>query len=181
MTSLLAGRPRPDMSSAAGMAAVRADFPILEREVRGTSLVYLDTGATSQRPLTVIEAEREFYLRSNAAVHRGAQVVHVNPLVEAGATRTIVPHEILDMARFKTTATSTDNLQVRPGGDLALIRGMAKVVFEAAQTDPHALDQAFLDAPLPSAQAAPGQGGGGVDADGVHGGLGIHGRHCRQR
>ncbi|WP_347346528.1 FdhF/YdeP family oxidoreductase [Microbacterium sp.] len=81
-----------------------------------------------------------------AAVHRGAQVVHVNPLVEAGATRTIVPHEILDMARFKTTATSTDNLQVRPGGDLALIRGMAKVVFEAAQTDPHALDQAFLDA-----------------------------------
>ena len=75
MTSLLAGRPRPDMSSAAGMAAVRADFPILEREVRGTSLVYLDTGATSQRPLTVIEAEREFYLRSNAAVHRGAHAL----------------------------------------------------------------------------------------------------------
>lgn len=78
------------------------------------------------------------------AVDRGAQVVHVNPLVEAGATRTIVPHEILDMARFKTTATGTDTLQVRSGGDMALIRGMAKVVFEAAETDPGALDHEFL-------------------------------------
>jgi molybdopterin-dependent oxidoreductase alpha subunit len=78
------------------------------------------------------------------AVRRGAQVVHVNPLIEVGATRTIVPHEILDMARFKTTDTSTDHLQVRPGGDLALIRGMAKVVFEAARTDPTAIDEDFL-------------------------------------
>ncbi|MEJ1092914.1 FdhF/YdeP family oxidoreductase [Microbacterium istanbulense] len=80
-----------------------------------------------------------------AAVDRGAQVVHVNPLIEAGATRTIVPHEIIDMATFHTTPTSTDNLQVRPGGDFALIRGMAKVVFEAAESDPSVLDQAFID------------------------------------
>ncbi|WP_336633503.1 MULTISPECIES: FdhF/YdeP family oxidoreductase [unclassified Microbacterium] len=80
------------------------------------------------------------------AVDRGAQVIHVNPLIEVAETRTIVPHEILDMARFKATATSTGNLQVRPGGDLALIRGMAKVVFEAAATDPSVLDRAFLDA-----------------------------------
>ncbi|GAA3031142.1 FdhF/YdeP family oxidoreductase [Microbacterium dextranolyticum] len=80
------------------------------------------------------------------AVDRGAQVIHVNPLIEVAETRTIVPHEILDMARFKATDTSTGNLQVRPGGDLALIRGMAKVVFEAAATDPTVLDQAFLDA-----------------------------------
>ena len=79
------------------------------------------------------------------AVRRGAQVVHVNPLIEAAATRTIVPHEFVDMARFKSTDTGTMNLQVRPGGDLALIRGMAKVVFERAQTDPGALDSAFLD------------------------------------
>lgn len=80
------------------------------------------------------------------AVRRGAQVVHVNPLVEAGATRTIVPHEFVDMALFRATDTSTDNLQVRPGGDLALIRGMAKVVFEAAQSDPSVLDHEFLRA-----------------------------------
>ena len=78
------------------------------------------------------------------AVTRGAQVVHVNPLVEAAATRTIVPHDFVDMARFKATGTSTMNLQVRPGGDLALIRGMSKVVFEAAATDPSVLDTGFL-------------------------------------
>lgn len=79
-----------------------------------------------------------------AAVERGAQVIHVNPLVEVAETRTIVPHEILDMARFHATPTSTGNLQVRPGGDLALVRGMAKVVFEAAASDPTVLDQEFL-------------------------------------
>ena len=79
------------------------------------------------------------------AVDRGAQVVHVNTLREVAGTRTIVPHEIVDMATFHSTPTSTMNLQVRPGGDLALVRGMAKVVFEASETDPTALDQAFLD------------------------------------
>ena len=79
------------------------------------------------------------------AIDRGAQVVHVNTLREVAGTRTIVPHEILDMATFHSTPTSTMNLQVRPGGDLALVRGMAKVVFEASETDPTALDQAFLD------------------------------------
>ncbi len=39
------------------------------------------------------------------AYHRGAQIVHVNPLVEAGATRTIVPHDFMDMALFKATPT----------------------------------------------------------------------------
>lgn len=79
------------------------------------------------------------------ATKRGAQVVHINPLVEAGATRTIVPHDIVDMALFKTSSTSTSNLQVRPGGDLALIRGMAKALFEAAESDPTLIDQEFLD------------------------------------
>lgn len=46
-----ARRPRPDMFSEAGLAAVRADFPILSRQVRGKPLVYLDTAATSQRPV----------------------------------------------------------------------------------------------------------------------------------
>jgi cysteine desulfurase/selenocysteine lyase len=58
---------------AAELAAVRGDFPILSRTVRdGRPLVYLDSGATSQKPTTVLDAEREFYERHNAAVHRGA-------------------------------------------------------------------------------------------------------------
>ncbi|HZA11378.1 cysteine desulfurase [Mycobacterium sp.] len=55
------------------LAAIRADFPILKRVMRGgTQLAYLDSGATSQRPLQVLDAEREFLTTSNGAVHRGA-------------------------------------------------------------------------------------------------------------
>ncbi|WP_329475004.1 FdhF/YdeP family oxidoreductase [Kribbella sp. NBC_01484] len=79
------------------------------------------------------------------AYRRGAQIVHINPLVEAAARRTIVPHEVVDMALFKSTPTSTLNLQVRPGGDLALLRGIAKAVLEEARTDPKALDEVFLE------------------------------------
>ncbi|GGN70577.1 cysteine desulfurase [Streptomyces albiflavescens] len=53
--------------------ALRKDFPILERTVEsGARLVYLDSGATTQKPLQVLDAERDFYLTHNAAVHRGA-------------------------------------------------------------------------------------------------------------
>jgi len=63
-----------DMTSATyDIAAVRADFPVLSRTVRdGRPLVYLDSGATSQRPLQVLDAERDFLLHHNAPVHRGA-------------------------------------------------------------------------------------------------------------
>ena len=55
------------------VAKVRKDFPIFERTIRdGKKLVYLDSGATSQKPLSVIEAESHFYTFTNAAVHRGA-------------------------------------------------------------------------------------------------------------
>ncbi|GAA5053566.1 cysteine desulfurase [Nocardia callitridis] len=55
------------------VARIRADFPILSRTVRdGKPLVYLDSGATSQRPLQVLDAERDFLITHNSAVHRGA-------------------------------------------------------------------------------------------------------------
>ena len=54
-------------------AAIRDDFAILSRSVRGGKpLVYLDSGATSQKPRTVLDAERAFYEQHNSAVHRGA-------------------------------------------------------------------------------------------------------------
>ena len=53
--------------------SVVADFPILTRKIRdGKRLVYLDSGATSQKPQVVIDAESDFYRLHNAAVHRGA-------------------------------------------------------------------------------------------------------------
>ncbi len=54
---------------------VAVDFAILSREVNGHPLVYLDSGATSQRPRQVLDAERRFVERQNAAVHRGAHTL----------------------------------------------------------------------------------------------------------
>ncbi|WP_407933022.1 SufS family cysteine desulfurase [Herbiconiux daphne] len=54
---------------------IRADFPILGREVNGHPLVYLDSGATSQKPQRVIDVERSYYELNNAAVHRGAHTL----------------------------------------------------------------------------------------------------------
>lgn len=61
------------MSTSLDTTAIRKDFPILSRTVRdGRPLVYLDSGATSQRPVQVLNAERDFLTRCNAPVHRGA-------------------------------------------------------------------------------------------------------------
>ena len=55
------------------VAAIKKDFPIFGKSIRGKHrLVYLDSGATSQKPLSVVDAERDFYFLHNAAVHRGA-------------------------------------------------------------------------------------------------------------
>ncbi|GAB3607598.1 cysteine desulfurase [Conyzicola nivalis] len=66
---------RTDALGDAELAAIRADFPILSTVVNGAPLVYLDSGATSQKPVQVLDAERVFYERDNAAVHRGAHML----------------------------------------------------------------------------------------------------------
>jgi cysteine desulfurase / selenocysteine lyase len=73
--------------------AIRADFPALARTVRnGNPLIYLDSGATSQKPVQVLDAERSFYERHNGAAHRGAHL-----LSEEGT-------EIYEGARVKVAA-----------------------------------------------------------------------------
>ena len=58
------------------LAVIRGQFPILERTVRGGKpLVYLDSGATSQKPLAVLDAERDFLVTANSAPHRGAHAL----------------------------------------------------------------------------------------------------------
>ena len=52
-------------------SALRADFPILDQQVHGHPLVYLDNAATSQKPRAVIDALVRYYERDNANVHRG--------------------------------------------------------------------------------------------------------------
>ncbi len=64
-------------STATGLdvPAVRRDFPILSQTVHGAPLVYLDSGATSQKPQAVLDTEIDFLTRANSAVHRGAHTL----------------------------------------------------------------------------------------------------------
>jgi cysteine desulfurase / selenocysteine lyase len=65
-----------ELTTALDVEAVRADFPILGRAVRGGHpLVYLDSGATSHKPRQVLDAEHDFYTMHNAGVHRGAHLL----------------------------------------------------------------------------------------------------------
>ncbi len=57
------------------IARVRADFPILQRTVHGKPLVYLDTAASAQRPLAVLNAIEDFYRNHNANIHRGVHLL----------------------------------------------------------------------------------------------------------
>ncbi|WP_241842964.1 SufS family cysteine desulfurase [Agromyces albus] len=54
---------------------LREDFPYLDQELNGHPLAYLDSGATAQRPIAVLDAERAYLEHSNAAVHRGASTL----------------------------------------------------------------------------------------------------------
>jgi cysteine desulfurase/selenocysteine lyase len=71
------------------VAERRIDFPILQQPVHGRRLVYLDNGATTQKPAAVIDAERRYYEQSNANIHRGVHWLsqHSTDLYEQGRQR----------------------------------------------------------------------------------------------
>ncbi|MEH7087311.1 aminotransferase class V-fold PLP-dependent enzyme, partial [Neobacillus drentensis] len=56
-------------------AQIRKLFPILDQEVNGHPLVYLDSAASSQKPISVIEAVKHYYEHDNANVHRGVHTL----------------------------------------------------------------------------------------------------------
>ena len=93
---------------------IAKDFPILSRTIRdGTRLVYLDSGATSQKPISVIEAESDFYRLHNAAVHRGAHQLAEEATDAYEGAREIVAKFInaeIDEIVFTKSATESLNL-----------------------------------------------------------------------
>ncbi|NUS42850.1 MAG: SufS family cysteine desulfurase [Mycobacteriaceae bacterium] len=103
------------------VAAIRADFPILNRTVRdGKPLVYLDSGATAQRALPVLDAERDFLLGPNAAVHRGAHQLAeeaTDAYEDARATIAGFVGARVDEVVFTKNATESLNLVAAVLGD----------------------------------------------------------------
>jgi len=95
-------------------AEIIADFPIFTRKIRdGKRLVYLDSGATSQKPQCVIDAESNFYRTHNAAVHRGAHQLAEEATDAYEGARAIVArffHAEIDEIVFTKSATESLNL-----------------------------------------------------------------------
>ncbi|WP_039798772.1 cysteine desulfurase [Nocardia araoensis] len=96
------------------IARIRADFPILNRTVRdGKPLVYLDSGATAQRPIEVLEAERDFLITSNSAVHRGAhQLAEEATDAYEGARADIARFVGVDAGEIVFTKNATESLNL---------------------------------------------------------------------
>ena len=93
---------------------VRQDFPIFERTIRdGKKLIYLDSGATSQKPISVIDAETNFYRLHNAAVHRGAhQLAEEATDAYEGARATVANFLGGDTDEIIFTKSATESLNL---------------------------------------------------------------------
>ena len=114
--------------------ALQADFPILQREVNGHRLVYLDSAATSQKPAVVIDAVSDYYRAYNANVHRGIYTIGEQATAAYEAARTSVArfinapdrHEIV----FTRNATEAINLVAYAWGRRNIGRGDPIVLTE---------------------------------------------------
>ncbi|MHB1006124.1 MAG: cysteine desulfurase [Chloroflexota bacterium] len=103
-----------DLNRKRGLRTITDDFPVLKRPINGHKLVYLDSAATSQRPLPVIEAMDEYYQTYNANVHRGVYVLSEEATAKYEAARAAVarfigarsPREVI----FVRNATEALNL-----------------------------------------------------------------------
>jgi len=114
--------------SAEESRAIRADFPILAAVVNDSPLVYLDSGATSQKPRQVLDAERSFYENDNAAVHRGAHMLAALATESFEDARSTVARFVGakdDEIVWTSNATEGLNLIAYAMGNASLGRGSA--------------------------------------------------------
>jgi cysteine desulfurase/selenocysteine lyase len=129
-----AAQPAPDARGPLDPSALRADFPILQTLVHGKPLVYLDSAATSQKPLAVLQALDTYYREYNANVHRGIYEIgeRATSAYEAARASTArfinAPdaHEII----FTRNATEAINLVAYSWGRRNIGRGDAIVLTE---------------------------------------------------
>lgn len=92
---------------------LRADFPLLGQDVNGEPLAYLDSGATAQRPATVLDAERRFLETTNSAVHRGAHTLAaLSTEAYEEARETVARFVGADVDEIVWTSNATDALNL---------------------------------------------------------------------
>src|SRR6478736_6742429 len=114
--------------------ALRADFPILDQEINGHRLVYLDSASSSQKPAVVIDALADYYREYNANVHRGIYTIGEKATAEYEKARARVgrfinapdAHEVI----FTRNATEAINLVAYSWGRRNIGRGDAIVLTE---------------------------------------------------
>lgn len=125
----------PSVSALGPVLDCRADFPILQRSVHGHRLVYLDNGATTQKPSRVIQAESDFYEQSNANIHRGVHVLsqHATDLYDQAreGVRQFINAKHVEEIVFTSGTTQAINLVAQSwgranlkAGDEILLTGM---------------------------------------------------------
>lgn len=114
------------------LAAVRRDFPILEREVHGRPLIYLDNAATSQTPVAVIDSLSDYYRRYNANIHRGLHTLADEATAAFEGVRTTVqrhlnafePREIVftrgTTEAINLVANSWGRANLKPGDEVVI-------------------------------------------------------------
>ena len=98
----MSGQP----SGALDVARIKADFPILKQQVHGKRLVYLDSAATSQKPVAVLDAMDRYYRETNANVHRGVYTIAEQATQQFEAAR-------VKVARFVHANESAEIIYVR--------------------------------------------------------------------
>ena len=126
---------------------IRSQFPVLDQQVYGKPLVYLDNAATTQKPLCVIERERDYYLHENCNIHRGvhylsqkateayeharqtvADFVHAKEAREIIFTRGTTESLNLLATSFEHLLLSTSNSQLPTDSKLSTLNSQLKVL-----------------------------------------------------
>lgn len=116
------------------VSQIRKDFPILEEKIYGKPLVYLDNGATAQRPRVVVDKMTEYYLRYNSNVHRGVHYLS-NKCTDANEEAREIVRKFIGAASaeeiiFTRGTTESINLVARAFGEAFIREGDEIVVTE---------------------------------------------------
>jgi cysteine desulfurase/selenocysteine lyase len=131
---------------------IRAQFPVLDQQVYGKPLIYLDNAATTQKPLCVIERERDYYLHENCNIHRGvhylsqqateayeharqtvADFIHAKEAHEIIFTRGTTESLNLLATSFEHLLLSTSNTQLSTDSQLSTLNSQLKVLVTAME------------------------------------------------